>query len=368
MRVNIPFFDLKKQYSSIQHEIDAKISQTLYSGHFILGQETAAFEKEFAAFCGVNFAVGVDSGTSAIQLALLAARIGAGDEVITVSHTAVATVAAIELTGAKPVLVDIDPSRYTLDAANLKHVLTGKTRAIIPVHLYGCPTDMAPILAFAKEYNLLVIEDCAQAHGARYDDIPVGGLGDLSAFSFYPTKNLGAYGDGGAILTNSAELADRLNRLRQYGWNNNRISEEKGVNARLDEIQSAILRIKLRHLREWNERRRFIAGMYNALLAASELILPVEPPNCRHVYHQYVIRHSKRDELRDFLSTQGIQTQIHYPVPVHLQPGYKELGMRPGSLPKTENAANEILSLPIYPELMDEQVEYICNAILKYLN
>jgi dTDP-4-amino-4,6-dideoxygalactose transaminase len=306
----------------------------------------------------------VDSGTSAIQLSLLACGIGVGDEVITVSNTAVATVVAIELTGAKPVLVDIDSSSFTLDPSKLESALTARTRAILPVHLYGCPADMKPILEFARAHQLFVIEDCAQAHGARYHDKPVGGWGHLSAFSFYPTKNLGAYGDGGAVLTNDSTLAERVRLLRQYGWRDNRISEQKGMNARLDEMQAAILRVKLRHLEKWNDRRCELAALYKSLLADS-LTLPIEPPETRHVYHQFVVRHPRRDALHSYLSEQGIHTQIHYPVPIHLQPAYRELAS--ASLPVIEAVANEILSLPLYPELRNEDVERVCKIIRLFM-
>ncbi len=349
---------------SLQPEIDAAIARVLASGQFILGPEVRAFEREFAAYCGIEHAVGVDSGTSAIQLALLACGIGPGDEVITVSHTAVATVAAIDLTGARPALVDIDPTRFTLDPAKLESALSPRTRAILPVHLYGCPADLEPILAFAREHQLFVIEDCAQAHGARYRGKPVGSWGHLAAFSFYPTKNLGAYGDGGAVLTDDPALAEKVCRLRQYGWNENRLSLQKGLNTRLDELQAAILRVKLRHLDAWNDRRREIAAIYRALLADTGLVLPSEPPEAQHVYHQFVIRHPRRDALREFLAERGIQTQVHYPLPAHLQPAYRDLV--PGNLPATEGISAEILSLPIYPELDADSVEYICGGLKKF--
>jgi dTDP-3-amino-3,4,6-trideoxy-alpha-D-glucose transaminase len=367
VNAEIPAVNLKAQYVSIQPEIDSAVARVLASGQFILGSEVTAFEREFAEFCSVDHAVGVDSGTSAVQLALLACGVGTGDEVITVSHTAVATVAAIELTGAKPVLVDIDPSSYTLDPAMLETALTSRTRAVIPVHLYGCSADMNPILAFAREHQLFIIEDCAQAHGARYHSKTVGGWGNLSAFSFYPTKNLGAYGDGGAVLTNDPALAERVRLLRQYGWRGDRVSEQKGMNARLDEMQAAILRVKLRHLDAWNNRRRELAALYKTRLADSELALPSEPPETCHVYHQFVIRHPKREALRTFLSARGIHTQVHYPIPIHLQPAYRELAPN-ALLPFTEAAANEILSLPIHPEMTDADVENVCQSILLFTN
>jgi dTDP-4-amino-4,6-dideoxygalactose transaminase len=356
----LPIFpiDLKAQTLSIQPEVDAAIARVFASGNFILGAEVEAFEREFAQACGVAHAVGVDSGTSAIQLSLLACGIGAGDEVITVANTAVATVAAIELTGAKPVLVDIDPQTLTLDPSDLESALTPYTRAIVPVYLFGCPADLNPILDFARAHRLFVIEDCAQAHGAKYHGKPVGGRGHLSAFSFYPTKNLGAFGDGGAVLTNDSALAERVRLLRQYGWDANRISQQKGMNARLDEMQAAILRVKLRHLERWNDRRRELAALYKSFLA-EVLTLPVEPPETRHVYHQFVVRHPQRDALRSYLLDHGIHTQIHYPIPIHLQPAYRELA---AALPVTESAADQILSLPLYPELRNEDVQRVCQV------
>lgn len=367
MNNEILAIDLRAQYLSIQPEIDSAIARVLASGQFILGQEVSAFECEFAEYCGVANAIGVDSGTSAIQLALLACGIGPGDEVITVSHTAVATVAAIEMTGARPVFVDIEPLRFTLDPFMLSAALTPHTRAIIPVHLYGCPADLQPILAFAQQHWLFVIEDCAQAHGAYYQDKRVGGWGHLAAFSFYPTKNLGAYGDGGAVLTNDSALAKQVRILRQYGWSaENHISEQKGLNTRLDELQAAILRVKLRHLNIWNDRRQELAVLYRKLLDGNGLILPIKPPEVRHVYHQFVIRLHDREALRAFLAEQGIHTQVHYPVPVHLQPAYRTMMISPGGLPVTETVANTVLSLPIYPELSNDKVKRICNAIRSF--
>jgi dTDP-3-amino-3,4,6-trideoxy-alpha-D-glucose transaminase len=356
--------DLKAQYLSIQPELDAAIARVLASGNFILGTEVEAFEREFAEYCEVAHAIGVDSGTSALQLSLLACGIGAGDEVITVSNTAVATVAAIELTGAKPVLVDLHPQTLTLDPSKLESALTSRARAVLPVHLYGCPADMNPILDIARAHQLFVIEDCAQAHGARYHGKSVGGWGHLSAFSFYPTKNLGAYGDGGAVLTNDPTLAEEVRLIRQYGWRGDHVSEQKGINARLDEMQAAILRVKLCHLDTWNARRRELAALYRTLLIDSDLDLPIEPPGSLHVYHQFVIRHPKRDALQVFLAKQGIHTQIHYPIPIHLQPAYRELKFN--DLSVTETIANQILSLPLHPEMTNEMVMSVCNSIMKF--
>ncbi|MDX9991220.1 MAG: DegT/DnrJ/EryC1/StrS family aminotransferase [Anaerolineales bacterium] len=365
---NIPPIDLKAQYKSIRAEIDAAIAGVFARGIFILDKETAAFEQEFADFCGVSQAVGVDSGTSALHLALRACGIGPGDEVVSVAQTAVATIAAIEMSGARPVLVDIEPAQMTLDPSRLGQVLTTRTRAILPVHLYGCPANLDEILAFARAHSLFVIEDCAQAHGATWRKKPVGSWGDMAAFSFYPTKNLGASGDGGAVLTNKPELAEKVRHLRQYGWQERYLSQSKGFNCRLDEIQAAILRVKLQHLSVWNARRQALAGLYDQLLAASGLILPAKPLNASHVYHQYVIRLEKRDGLRTFLAGRGIQCLVHYPVPVHLQPAYQNLGHAPGSLPESEKAARQVLSLPLYPEMDEQDVRIVCQAILEFLD
>lgn len=359
----IPIVDLRAQYHSIRAEVDEAIARVLERGNFVLGEETAAFEREFAGYIGAAHAVGVASGTSALQLALLACGIGNGDEVIAPSHTAVATVAAIETTGARPVLVDIDLPRFTLDPQRVAPAITPRTRAVVPVHLYGCPADLAPILQLAQQHNLFVIEDCAQAHGALYRDKKAGNWGHIAAFSFYPTKNLGADGDGGAVVTNDPALAERVRLLRQYGWRERFISVVKGINSRLDEIQAAILRVKLRRLDQWNARRRELAGLYNQLLSDTGLVLPLQPKDAAHVFHQYVIRHPQRERLRAFLKENGIQTLVHYPVPVHLQPAYHDLGYSPGSLPSSELAAAQVLSLPVHPELDDEAVKRVSRVI-----
>lgn len=363
---NLPFFDLKAQTALIRGEIEQALGEVLAGGNFILGPQVDAFEQEFAAALGLGNVIGVASGTDALQIALLALGVGPGDEVISVAHTAVADVAAIEMTGARPVLVDIDPYCYTLDPRRLENAITGQTRAVIPVHLYGCPADLEPILEIARRRRLWVIEDCAQSHGAKYGGKATGAWGHAAAFSFYPTKNLGAFGDAGAVVTGDADLAQRMRLIRQYGWQERFISQHKGMNSRLDEIQAAVLRIKLRHLETWNGRRREIARLYTHLLAGSCLQLPSQPENAVHVFHQYVVRHPERDRLRAHLKAQGIETGIHYPLPIHLQPAYAHLGCLPGDLPESERAALQVLSLPVYPELSDEDIRRVCDAILQF--
>jgi dTDP-4-amino-4,6-dideoxygalactose transaminase len=364
--MNIPFLDLTAQYARMRPAIDSAIRRVLERGGFILGEEVAAFEREFAAYCGAKQSVAVASGTEALQLALLACGIGRGDEVITSAHTAVATVAAIEMAGARPVLVDIDPLSYTLDPARVVASVTPRTRAVLPVHLYGCPADLSPLLEIARANQLFVVEDCAQAHGARYCGKHVGIWGQIGAFSFYPTKNLGAYGDGGAIVTEDAGLAERVRLLRQYGWGPDRVSEQKGINSRLDELQAAILRAKLPDLDASNVRRRELAWLYRSFLDGSGTGLPSIPAEAEPVYHLFVIRHAQRDALRLFLASRGIETHVHYPVPVHLQKAYLELGYRQGDLPETERASREVLSLPLYPEMTNEMVEQVSLAVLDF--
>jgi dTDP-4-amino-4,6-dideoxygalactose transaminase len=363
MTTSIPLVDLKAAYHRLQAEIDAATVRVLAGGWYILGPEVSAFEAEFAAYLGVEHAVGVASGTDAVLLALRALGVGPGDEVITVAHTAVATVAAIELAGATPRFVDIDPATYTLDPVQLAAAVTPRTRAIVPVHLYGAPADMDAVLAVARAHELRVIEDCAQAHGARYKGHMVGTLGDAAAFSFYPTKNLGALGDGGAVATNRPEVAERLRLLRQYGWRERYVSDVAGMNSRLDELQAAILRVRLRYLDAENEARRRLAARYDAALAGLPVTRPTARPDDKAVYHLYVIRAAARDTLAAHLSAHGIGTGVHYPVPVHRQPAYAHLGYGPGSLPATEAAAGEVLSLPMYPDLPEAAVETVGAAI-----
>lgn len=360
--MSIPFFDLKKQYASIQSEIDAATARVLTSGRFILGPEVEAFENEFAGYYGAQHGIGVGSGTEALHLALLALGVGKGDEVITVPNTAVATISAIELAGAQPVLVDVRADSMTMDPAKVEAAITARTRALIPVHLFGQAADLDPLLDIARRHKLALLEDCAQAHGAAYRGRRVSTFGDIAAFSFYPTKNLGAYGDGGMILTNDAQLADRVRLARQYGWRERYESETHGLNSRLDEMQAAILRVKLKHLDEWNEARRERAAVYTEFLPNTSVRVPVEMPYARHVFHLYVVQAAQRAKLSEFLQTRGIGTAIHYPTPVHLQTAYLDLAPS-GSMPVAEKLAREILSLPLYPELPLADVRSVGEAI-----
>jgi dTDP-4-amino-4,6-dideoxygalactose transaminase len=356
----------RAQYEAHQAAIDAALRRVLESGRYILGEEVLAFEREFASYLGVRHAVGVGSGTEALHLALAACQIGQGDEVITVAHTAVATVAAIELAGATPVFVDIDPDYFTLDPNQLENAITSRTKAIIPIHLYGQPADLQAILSVAQRYSLRVIEDCAQAHGATYRERRVGSYGDMACFSFYPTKNLGAIGDGGAVTTNDSELADRVRYLREYGWVERNLSTIRGWNSRLDELQAAILRVKLQFLDADNAHRRRIADLYDQLLRDSDLILPQRRVDATHVFHLYVVRSEERDDLVERLRANGVGAMIHYPVPVHLQPAYAGRIAGAEDLPHTERVAKEILSLPIYPELTDTEVHKVVATCEQY--
>ena len=360
----IPFVDLKAQYASIKPEVDAAIQAVLNSCQFTLGAEVAEFEMEFAAYSGGIRGIGVNSGTSALHLALLAAGVGPGDEVIAVPFTFVATVAAIHYTGAKTVFVDIDPKTFTMDPAGIEAVITSRTKAIMPVHLYGHPADMDPILTVARKHGLTVIEDAAQAHGAEYKGRRVGSMGDIGCFSFYPGKNLGAYGEGGMAITANPEYARTMSMLRDWGAEKKYHHVLKGYNYRLEGIQGAILRVKLRYLEGWTEARRAAAGRYGTLLAGSGIPLPEAAPNVRHVYHIYAIRTQNRAALQEALQSRGIQTGIHYPTPVHLLPAYEDLGYRAGQFPHSEKAADEVLSLPMYPELTAAMQEEVAAALL----
>jgi len=362
-RTKVPYLDLKTQYQSIRPEIDAAIARVLDNCQFVLGAEVAAFEKEFASYCGAAECIALNSGTSALHLALLAAGVGPGDEVITVPFTFVASVAAVVYAGARPVLVDIDPRSFTMDSAAIEALITPRTRAILPVHLYGQPADMDPIMEVARRHQLIVIEDAAQAHGAKYKGRSVGSIGDIACFSFYPTKNLGAYGEGGAVTTGNTEYARTIRRLRDWGQDRKYHHVLRGYNYRMEGLQGAILRVKLRHLEQWTEARRAIAAKYNQLLADSEVERPSEMPWARHVYHAYTLRTDDRDALQVALQEKGIQTGIHYPVPVHLQPAYVELVHTPLPLLQSEKAAAEVLSLPLYPEMTDDQIQRVTQAL-----
>jgi dTDP-4-amino-4,6-dideoxygalactose transaminase len=333
----------------------------------VLGQDVKAFEEEFAAFCQADYAVGVDSGYSALELILRAYGIGPGDEVITAANTFIATALAITNTGARPVLVDVDPATFNLDPARLEDAITPATRAIMPVHLYGQTADMDPILSIASQHGLRVIEDAAQAHGARYKGKRAGSLGDAAGFSFYPGKNLGAYGDGGAVVTNDAQLAKRIRMLRDLGMRVKYHHEIKGFNHRLDTMQAAVLRVKLRHLDDWNSARQQVARQYGDRLAHLPIVTPYSPDWAEHIYHLYVIRTKDRDALQNYLNQAGIATGLHYPIPIHLQPAYPELGYQEGDFPITERYAKEILSLPMYPELTSDAVGYVANTIEAFL-
>ncbi len=364
----IPFVDLRAQYESIKEELQSAVSATLASGEFVLGREVAAFEEEFAAYSGARFGVGLNSGSSALHLALLAAGVGRGHEVITVASTFVATAAAVDYTGARPVFVDVDPATLTMDTAQVEAAITDRTRAILPVHLHGQTADLDPILEIARRRGLRVIEDAAQAHGAEYKGRRVGSIGDLGCFSFYPGKNLGACGEAGMVVTDDPELARTVRMLRDWGQERKYHHVLKGFNYRMEGLQGAILRVKLRHLDAWTAARRRHASRYDELLADAGVQKPVEKPYARHVFHVYAVRTPKRDRLQEFLHTRGIQTSIHYPIPVHLQKAYAEFGGRAGDLPVTERAASELLSLPMFAELQPSQIEAVCATVHEALD
>jgi dTDP-4-amino-4,6-dideoxygalactose transaminase len=361
----IPFVDLKAQYHSIKPEVDAAIQHILDSTQFVLGAEVAAFEKEFAAYCGAEHGMGVNNGTSALHLAMLAAGIGPGDEVITTPFTFVASVAAAYYSGAKSVFVDIDPTTYLMDVSKIEAAITPRTKAILPVHLYGQPCDMDAIMAVARKHNLIVIEDACQAHGAEYKGKRVGGIGDLAAFSFYPGKNLGAYGEGGMTTTNNAEYARKIRMLRDWGAEKKYMHEIKGYNMRLEGMQGAILRVKLRYLEQWTEARRTAAERYNTLFAGTNVVTPYAPAHVRHVYHIYSTRTPDRQRWIDALNAKGIQTGIHYPIAIHLLPAYDDLGYKKGDFPHAERAAAEQLSLPMFAELTPDMQEEVAAAVIE---
>ncbi len=362
-QVQVPYLDLKAQYRSIKAEIDAAVARVLDSGQFVLGAEVAGFERDFAAYCETSDCIALNSGTSALHLALLAAGIGPGDEVITVPFTFVASVAAIVYAGAKPVLVDIEPRSFTIDPGKIESAITFRTKAIMPVHLYGQSADMDPIMDIARRHRLVVIEDAAQAHGAKYKGRSVGNIGDMGCFSFYPGKNLGAYGEGGAVTTSNPEYARMVRMLRDWGQDRKYHHVLRGYNYRMEAFQGAVLGVKLRHLEQWTEARRKIVTQYNERLAHLDIETPVQMPWAKHVYHVYTVRSMDRDGLQTALQAEGIQTGIHYPVPVHMQPAFADLGYGPGDFPHSEAAAQQVLSLPLYPELSSQAVEQVAAAV-----
>jgi dTDP-4-amino-4,6-dideoxygalactose transaminase len=371
----VPVNGIRQQHLALKSDIDAAVRRVLESGRYIGGPEVEGLEREFARLCGVAHAVGVNSGTDALRFALMAVGAGAGerDEVITSPFSFIAATEAISQAGGRVVFADIDPATFNLDAAKVERALTPRTKAIVPVHLYGQPAEMDAIRDLARRRGAAVVEDACQAHGADYKGKPAGSLGDAGCFSFYPTKNLGGCGDGGMLTTDRADVADRVRRLRDHGQSEKYLHAEEGYNGRLDALQAAILRVKLKRLAAWNERRRALAESYRAGLkgaavtllseARGGLVLPVERPGVRHVYHQFVIRVKDRERVRAALREKGVETAVHYPVPLHRQPCYASMGLGEGSFPEAERAAREVLSLPLYPELSDDQVKRVCAAL-----
>jgi dTDP-4-amino-4,6-dideoxygalactose transaminase len=365
---SVPFVDLTAQHAPLMAELEQAVGNVLRKTNFILGQEVATFEAEFAAYCGASYAVGVDSGTSALELAIRAYGIGAGDEVITTANTFIATVLAITHTGATPVLVDVDPHTYLMDTTTLEHAITERTRAIIPVHLYGQPVDMDAVMAVAERHGLVVIEDAAQAHGARYQGRRAGTLGHAAAFSFYPAKNLGCGGDGGAIVTNNPDVIEYVKIFRNCGQREKNHHVLVGHNHRLDTLQAAILSVKLPHLDGWNAARRQHAGMYHQLLADVEgVVTPQVADDAESVWHLYIIQVDNRDNLREFLAARNIATGLHYPTPIHLQPAYQSLGYSEGSFPVSEQYTRRLVSLPMYAEMTAEHITYVVESIKEFV-
>jgi dTDP-4-amino-4,6-dideoxygalactose transaminase len=364
--VNVPFIDLRAQHRALRDELDQAVQRVMERADFALGEDVARFEEEFATFCGTRYAVGVDSGLSALELSLRAFGIGPGDEVIVPAHTFIATAAAVTFAGARLILVDVDPATYNMDVAQIEAAITSRTRAIIPVHLYGLPAEMDAILGLADKHGLIIIEDACQAHGALYKGRRVGSLGHAAAFSFYPTKNLGGCGDGGMMATDDAQVAERVRAMRNCGQKEKYRHELPPFNHRLDTLQAAILRVKLRCLESWIEARQRNAALYTKLLVGNGVTTPVEAPDSVHVYHLYVVRTPQRDALQARLREQGIGTAIHYPIPIHLQPFYVRNGFHRGQFPVTEQLCGEILSLPMFPEMTAEQVRYVAAQVIEF--
>lgn len=362
--IPVPFLDLKIQYRSLRPELDAAIAGVLESASFVGGPDVTAFEQEFAAFTGALHAIGVANGTDALVLAARALGIGPGDEVVVPTHTFIATSESMGLLGAKAVFADVDPVTYTLDPAGFRRAITSRTKAVVPVHLYGQPADLTSIVAIAREHGLAVIEDCAQAHGAMYEGRPVGSFGDAGCYSFYPGKNLGAYGDGGAVTVGSAELADRIRSIANHGRKDKYEHAVEGINSRLDSIQAAILRVKLRHLQQWNELRAAHASAYSSALSSTPgVTVPVIMPDRTHVFHLYVIQVDDRDGLLRQFGASGIGAGIHYPIPLHRQPAYADRDIEPGAFPVAERLASRIVSLPMFPELTPEQITRVVDVV-----
>ncbi len=366
--MNVPFVDLRPQFREVEHEVLPMVREAMENAAFIGGPQVTGFEAEFGAFCGSKYCVGVNSGTDALRFALIAAAVGSGDEVITVPHTFIAPTEAISQVGAKPVFVDIDPKTYNMDVSKIAGAITPRTRAIVPVHIYGQPADMDPILEVACKNNLVVIEDACQAHGALYKGKSAGSMGLTGCFSFYPGKNLGAYGEAGAVVTESEDTANRIRMIRDHGQTQKYYHDMEGYNGRLDAIQAGVLRIKLRRLEAWNRSRRQNAGHYSELLSRIKgVTVPAEADGCRHVYHLYVILVDDRDALQKYLGEKGVGTGLHYPVPLHLQKAYANQGHKKGDFPVTESVASRVLSLPMFPELANEQVEYVVDCIRQFM-
>lgn len=364
--MNIQMVDLKRQYLKIKTEIDNAIQEVLDSTQFILGKKVQEFEKNASEYLGVKYAVGVANGTDALQIAMMALGIGKDDEVITTPFTFVATTETIVMLGAKPVYVDIDPLTYNINPEKIKEKITPKTKAILPVHLYGNPAEMDEILKIAKEHNLYVIEDSAQAFGSEYKGRKVCTFGDVACISFFPSKNLGCYGDGGMVVTNNDEIHEKVRMIASHGSKVRYVHETLGMNSRLDALQAAILNVKIKYIDEWNEKRAQFAKLYSEKLSSvPQVKTPTQKDYAKHIYHQYTIRVEKRDELQKYLASKNIPTAIHYPIPLHLQPAFKGFAEE-GSLPEAEKAAKEVLSLPMHPDLMDEEIEYITNSIKEF--
>ncbi|MGD9107155.1 MAG: DegT/DnrJ/EryC1/StrS family aminotransferase [Desulfobacterales bacterium] len=366
--MNVPFLNLKIQYKQIEHEVMPMITEAMANGSFVGGEQVSCFEAEFAEFCNSSYCVGVNSGTDALRFALMTMGVGRGDEVLTVSNTFIATTEAISQVGAKPVFVDIYPDTCNMDVSKLEENITKNTKAIIPVHLYGQPADMDPILEIAQQYDIAVIEDACQAHGAIYKNKKAGSMGAVGCFSFYPGKNLGAFGEGGAIITQDEGIAQKIRMIRDHGQRKKYFHELEGYNGRLDAIQAGVLRIKLKRLTQWNRARRKNAGYYNGLLSeVPSVTVPTEAEFADSVYHLYVILVNDRDDLQNFLDSKGIATGLHYPLPLHLQKAYEHLGYKKGAFPVTEHVADRLLSLPMFPELKPEQIEYVVQSIKEYI-